>query len=119
MVHEPGKAPQASRKTAAASSRGAAPRRKREGSTLPRAGGWLASSVLLTLLPDLASGVGESPRLAYVDPGAGSFVLQAVVAMFAGAIVAINAYWAKIKRFLGRARQDPDSNENLDPSDDR
>jgi hypothetical protein len=40
------------------------------------------------------------PRLAYVDPGAGSFILQALVAMIAGAVVALNAYWKRIVKFF-------------------
>jgi hypothetical protein len=40
-------------------------------------------------------------QLAYVDPGAGSFILQAVVASIAGAAVAVSAYWRRIKGFLG------------------
>jgi hypothetical protein len=40
-------------------------------------------------------------QLAYVDPGAGSFILQALVASIAGAAVAVSAYWRRIKRFLG------------------
>ena len=48
-----------------------------------------------------AGGVADGLRLAYLDPGSGSFILQALVAMLAGAIVAINAYWSKIKSFLG------------------
>jgi len=50
-----------------------------------------------------ASGPGLShiPKLAYIDPGSGSFVLQALIAAVAGAAVAINAYWGKIKRMLG------------------
>ena len=40
-------------------------------------------------------------RLAYVDPGSGSFILQALVATLAGVAVAVNAYWHKIKRLLG------------------
>ena len=34
----------------------------------------------------------DGPRLAYLEPGPGSFLLQALVAMLAGAVVAINAY---------------------------
>ena len=39
--------------------------------------------------------------LAYIDPGSGSFILQALIATLAGALVAVNIYWQKIKRFLG------------------
>ena len=53
-------------------------------------------------------GVADGPRLAYLDPGSGSVILQALVAMLAGAIVAINAYWTKIKSFLSRSKPDED-----------
>ena len=49
----------------------------------------------------------SSPRiirlvmLAYIDPGAGSFIIQALLATIAGAVVAVNAYWKRIRRFLG------------------
>ena len=39
--------------------------------------------------------------LAYIDPGSGSFILQALIAALAGALVAVNIYWQKIKRFFG------------------
>lgn len=48
-----------------------------------------------------AHGAADGVRLAYVDPGSGSFILQALVATAAGAAVAINAYWGKIKKLLG------------------
>jgi hypothetical protein len=39
---------------------------------------------------------------AYLDPGTGSFVLQAVVASVMGAVFLTKTYWAKIKaRFKG------------------
>jgi len=57
-------------------------------------------------------------RLAYVDPGSGSFILQALVATLAGAAVAINAYWAKIKRVFGRGPSEDDDTKGNPPSDD-
>ncbi len=48
-----------------------------------------------------ATGAADGVRLAYVDPGSGSFILQALVATAAGAAVAISAYWGKIKQFFG------------------
>ena len=64
-----------------------------------------------TILGLLASGLAHasnlSPNLAYIDPGAGSFLLQAVVATLAGAVVAISTYWTKVKQFLGLAPKDP------------
>ena len=60
-----------------------------------------------------------SAKLAYVDPGSGSFILQALVATLAGAAVAINAYWAKIKRVFGRgAPEEEDDATGNPPNDD-
>jgi hypothetical protein len=62
---------------------------------------WLPIVVgLLLAAPVHAAGV-DMLHPAYVDPGAGSFILQAVVASIAGAAVAVSAYWRRIKRFLG------------------
>ena len=61
------------------------------------------------------AGPADALRLAYLDPGAGSFILQALVAAIAGAIVTINAYWTKIKRLLGLAeteKQDTSADSN-------
>ena len=58
-----------------------------------------------------AGGVADDPRLAYLDPGSGSFILQALVAMLAGAVVAISAYWTKIKSFLGFSKAAKDDRD--------
>jgi hypothetical protein len=50
----------------------------------------------------------DTAKLAYVDPGSGSFILQALVAALAGAAVVINAYWRKIKQLLGIGTPDQD-----------
>jgi hypothetical protein len=55
-------------------------------------------------------------RLAYLDPGAGSFVIQALVAMLAGIAVAGKVYWQRIKGFLGLAT--PSEDEDEDRRDD-
>jgi hypothetical protein len=48
--------------------------------------------------------------LAYIDPGSGSFIFQALIAAFAGAMVAGHAYWKRIKRFLGlSSREEPEA----------
>ena len=60
----------------------------------------------------------QGPRLAYLDPGSGSFILQALVATIAGAIVAINAYWTRIKRFLGLAEKSEGDATSDSDSDD-
>jgi len=37
---------------------------------------------------------------AYLDPGTGSYILQIVLAAFAGAIYAIKVFWGNIKMFV-------------------
>ena len=37
---------------------------------------------------------------AYLDPGTGSLVLQAIIAFFAGAAALISLYWKKFKSFI-------------------
>ena len=47
----------------------------------------------------------DDPRaisLAYLDPGAGSFIIQALVASIAGVAVATRVYWTRIKSFFNR-----------------
>jgi hypothetical protein len=63
--------------------------------------------------PATALAVGEpiEIRIAYLDPGTGSLIIQAVVAVLAGAAVAITSYWQKIKTFFGR------NSRNSEPSD--
>jgi hypothetical protein len=60
----------------------------------------------------------EILHLAYVDPGAGSFILQALVASIAGAAVALSAYWRRIKRFLGIGSGGDHENGDRPPSDE-
>jgi len=38
----------------------------------------------------------------YLDPGAGSIIVQAVIAVMVGAAAAVKIYWGKISRLLGR-----------------
>jgi hypothetical protein len=57
--------------------------------------------------------------LAYIDPGSGSFIIQALLAAIAGAAVAINTYWKRIRRLLGLAsREKPEPSEPDAPADD-
>ncbi len=53
-------------------------------------------------------------RLAYLDPGSGSFVIQALIAALAGVGVVARMYWTKIKSLLGIATSANDD----DPDDD-
>ena len=51
------------------------------------------------------------PVIAYIDPGSGSFLVQALVATAAGLAVAGRRYWSQIRAFLGRpaASEDDES----------
>ena len=66
-----------------------------------------------------ASWSGNS-QLAYVDPGTGSFILQALVAALAGIVVTLNVYWSKIKGFMGFGSKptNAENSNSFDSADD-
>jgi hypothetical protein len=79
-----------------------------------RIAAWSSVGLLVAAFaPATALAVGEpiEIRVAYLDPGTGSLIIQAVVAVLAGAAVAITSYWQKIKTFFGR------NSRNSEPSD--
>ncbi|MBN1453043.1 MAG: hypothetical protein JW963_18645 [Anaerolineales bacterium] len=54
----------------------------------------------MSFLPNaLISGFGD--KLAYLDPGSGSFLLQLLIAALLGAGIALRASWSKVKRLFG------------------
>ena len=65
----------------------------------------------------IAAGQPLEVRVAYLDPGTGSLILQAIVASIAGAVVAITAYWQKIRSFFRRRSRNSEPSDNA-PSDD-
>lgn len=40
------------------------------------------------------------PVHAYMDPGTGSYVFQALIAVFLGGIFAVKTYWQRLKNFF-------------------
>ena len=48
---------------------------------------------------------------AYIDPGSGSIILQAIIAAIAGAGTAVTIYWKKVKLFFSKIFKKKD-NEN-------
>jgi|GEM_PF-1120357 len=40
-------------------------------------------------------------RLAYIDPGTGSIIVQAAIAAAAGVAIAVKLYWDRLLKFLG------------------
>ncbi len=88
---------------------------------MPRFAPWLALALAFALpAAATAASSGGAPRLGYVDPGSGSFILQALVATLAGAVVVANSYWGRIKRFLGFSSAEPSDEEDeaVAPRDD-
>jgi hypothetical protein len=47
----------------------------------------------------LISGFGD--KLAYLDPGSGSFLIQLLIAALLGAGIALRASWGKVKKLFG------------------
>jgi len=56
-----------------------------------------------------------TPAYAYLDPGTGSLILQAVIGVIAGALVALRIYWDRVKSFIKRKNsRDGRSNRFVD-----
>lgn len=73
--------------------------------------------LLLLLLVSTAA-----PAFAYLDPGAGSFILQMLIAGIVGALFTIKLYWYRLKVFVaglfGKTIENPMEDENDDDDDD-
>ena len=54
---------------------------------------------------------------AYLDPGAGSFALQGLIAGVAGGMVAVRAYWQRIGELFRRSKSGDASERVLRDSD--
>ncbi len=75
------------------------------------------AAAAFTPLVAIAAGQPLEIRVAYLDPGTGSLILQAVVAALAGAAVAIASYRQKIRAFFRRSSRDSEPSDTA-PSDD-
>ena len=58
-------------------------------------------SIAILLTPDAA-------EAQYLDPGAGSIIVQVVVAVVAGTAATVRLYWHRIAPFLHRRRERKD-----------
>jgi hypothetical protein len=59
------------------------------------------------LLAYLGLGIGSAD--AYLDPGTGSIILQAVIGAVTGALIVIKLYWYKLKQLIkGDGKRDAD-----------
>jgi hypothetical protein len=45
--------------------------------------------------------------LAYIDPGTGSIILQALVATVVGAAIAVKLFWHRLLKFFGIRKSNP------------
>ncbi len=48
-----------------------------------------------------------APAYAYVDPGAGSMLLQLILGSVAGALIVLKLYWSRVKALFSRGRARP------------
>jgi len=55
---------------------------------------------------------------AYLDPGTGSIILQAVIGVLVGALFAIKIFWGRIKSFLGGLFSKSSKSKNNEKSQD-
>ena len=68
---------------------------------------WALLCIAAVLVPTQAS--------AYIDPGTGSYLVQALVAAVAGSAMAVKAYWHNIKAFLSGAESSPAKPSDSEP----
>lgn len=52
-------------------------------------------------------------NLAYLDPGMGSMMIQALVGVFAAALIGFRVFWARIRRLFSRKNKDNSSDKQL------
>ncbi|MFO0992285.1 MAG: hypothetical protein U1E67_10185 [Hyphomicrobiales bacterium] len=55
----------------------------------------------------------ETDAYAYLDPGTGSIILQALIAGVAGSLFVVKAYWYKLRNFLGIGRQNSETEDEM------
>jgi hypothetical protein len=49
-----------------------------------------------------------APAFAYIDPGTGSMILQAVIGGVAGGLFVLRGWWRRLIAFLPGARKNPE-----------
>ena len=74
-------------------------------------------AVAFTPLAAIAAGQPLEIRVAYLDPGTGSLIIQALVAALAGAVVVITSYWRKIRAFFRRSSRGSESSDTATSDD--
>jgi hypothetical protein len=63
----------------------------------------LFGTVLTTAVVGLLIlGSATTPAFAYLDPGSGSMLLQGILAVAAGSVIALKQHWGRVASLLGR-----------------
>jgi hypothetical protein len=73
----------------------------------------LVSSAGVQLFPFL------SHVLAYLDPGTGSIIIQAIIGALVGIAIAAKLFWHRILKFLGIRKNKTPDNISLDQGEDK
>jgi steroid 5-alpha reductase family enzyme len=69
---------------------------------------YLANSLVFVSLLLFAS---TQVAQAYVDPGTGSYIIQILIAVLAGAAFAVKIYWRKIKQLFSRSSSEGEATQ--------
>ena len=76
---------------------------------------WRATARLPLLLSLCLFVGGTSPAYAYLDPGTGTIIVQAIIGSAAAGAAVIGVYWQSARKFLStRFRKAQSTNENVD-----
>jgi hypothetical protein len=79
-------------------------------------------NILVTTFTIFLGLIFPQSALAYLDPGAGSFMLQMLIAGIMGAMFTIKMYWYRLKQlineFLGRESTDPQESPPVDSDEE-
>lgn len=73
----------------------------------------LIYSAVVQLFPFL------SQILAYIDPGTGSIIIQAIIGTLVGVAIAAKLFWHRILKFLGIRKGKTPDNTPLDQGEDK
>lgn len=68
---------------------------------MTRPGFWIRMTAFAVILIEA-----PTPAYAYLDPGTGSMMLQALLGAIAGSLVIGRLYWQKIKNFISGTKED-------------
>ena len=53
-----------------------------------------------------------SPLQAYIDPGAGSMLLQLIIGGVAGAFITLKLFWGRIRARVSKGKSEPEPSEH-------